>query len=88
MKLIYGTKEEFGLGNFMPTYIRNIKTNEILDEFAESGKDVAEVKYDQSNAKNAYAALRRTIDRYKERYANLITVTRRGDRVFLIRKEL
>lgn len=83
MKLVYGTKEEFGID-----IIRNTKIISILDEFAESGKDVAEVKYDQRNAKSAYASLTQAIRRYRERYANLITVTRRGNRVFLIRKEL
>lgn len=87
MKLVYGTKEEFGIDT-VPYRVRNTKIISILDEFAESGKEVAEVKYDQKNAKSAYASLRKAISRYRERYANLVAVTRRGDRVFLIRKEL
>lgn len=87
MKLIYGTKEEFGI-DIIRYHVRNTKIISILDEFAESGKDVAEVKYDQRNAKSAYTSLVQAIRRYRERYVNLITVTRRGDRVFLIRKEL
>lgn len=87
MKLIYGTKEEFGI-DIIRYRVRSTKIISILDEFAESGKEVAEVKYDQKNAQSAYASLRKAICRHKERYANLITVTRRGDSVFLIRKEL
>lgn len=87
MKLIYGTKEEFGIG-IVQYRVCNTKVISILEEFAESGKEVAEVEYDQKNAKSAYASLRKAICRYGERYANLITVARRGDRVFLIRKEL
>lgn len=87
MKLIYGTKEEFGIDTVLYR-VRNTKIISILDEFAESGKEVAEVKYDQKNAKSAYTSLTQAIRRYRERYANLITVARRGDRVFLIRKEL
>ena len=87
MKLVYGTKEEFGL-DVRACCIKSTKIYELLDEFVESGKDVAEVRYDQKNAKSAYATIRASIGRYKERYENLISVTRRGDRVFLIRKEL
>lgn len=86
MKLIYGTKEEFGIDT-VQFRVRNTKIISILDEFAESGKAVAEVKYDQKNAKSACATLRQAIRRYRERYANLIVVISRGDRVFLIRKE-
>lgn len=87
MKLIYGTKEEFGI-DIIGCRVRNTKIISILDEFVESGKEVAEIKYDQKNAKSAYGSLWQAIRRYRERYANLITVTVRGDRVFLIRKEL
>lgn len=87
MKLVYGTKEEFGIDS-IPYRVRSTKIISILDEFAESRKEVAEVKYDQKNSKSACASLRQAIRRYRERYANLITVTCRGDRVFLIRKEL
>lgn len=87
MKLVYGTKDEFGI-DIIGCRVRNTKIISILDEFVESGKEVAEVKYDQKNAKSAYASLGQAIRRYRERYENLITVTRRGDRVFLIRKEL
>lgn len=87
MKLIYGTKEEFGIDT-VQCRVRNTKVISTLDEFAESGKEVAEVKYDQKNAKSACTSLRQAIRRYRERYANLVTVTCRGDRVFLIRKEL
>ena len=87
MKLIYGTKEEFGF-DIRPYRVRNAKIISILDEFVESGKDVAEVKYDQKNAHSACGSLMQAIRNHRERYANLITVTRRGDRVFLIRKEL
>lgn len=87
MKLIYGTKEEFGIDT-IAYRVRSTKIISILDEFAGSGKEVAEVKYDQKNAKSACTSLRQAIRRYRERYANLITVTCRGNRVFLIRKEL
>ena len=87
MKLIYGTKKEFGI-DIIRYRVRNTKIVSILDEFVESEKEVAEVKYDQKNAKSAYASLKRVIRGYKERYENLIIVSRRGDRVFLIRKEL
>ena len=87
MKLVYGTKEEFGL-DFKRSHVHRSKNAALLDEFVESGKEVAEVQYDQKTAKGAYCALSNTIQRYKERYANLISITRRGERVFLIRKEL
>lgn len=87
MKLVYGTKEEFGLV-FKRSHVHRSKNEALLDEFLESGKEVAEVQYDQKTAKGAYCALSKAIQRYKERYANLISVTRRGERVFLIRKKL
>lgn len=87
MKLIYGTMEEFGI-DFKRSHVYRSKNAALLEEFVESGKEVAEVQYDQKTAKSAYCALSNTIQRYKERYANLIEITRRGERVFLIRKQL
>lgn len=87
MKLIYGSKEELGI-DCMPIRIRSSKIASMLDEFAESGQEVAEVVYDQKTAKGACSSLHSTIKRYKERYANLIAVARRGERIFLIRKKL
>lgn len=87
MNLTYGTMEEFGL-NFKRSHVHRSKNAALLEEFVESGKEVAEVQYDQKTAKSAYCALSHTIQRYKERYANLIEITRRGERVFLIRKKL
>lgn len=87
MKLTYGTMDEFGL-DFKRSHVHRSKNAALLEEFVESGKEVAEVQYDQKTAKSAYCALSHTIQRYKERYANLISVTRRGERVFLIRKKM
>lgn len=87
MKLVYGSREELGI-DCMPMRIRSSKIISMLDEFAESGQEVAEVLYDQKTAKGACSSLHATIKRYKERYANLIAVARRGERSFLIRKKL
>lgn len=58
----------------------------IIDEFIESGLQCAEVEdYTQNSAESCVASLKQTIKRY--RVFN-VRVTRRKNRVFLIRDEI
>lgn len=69
------------------TFYRRTKLREVIDEFMESGADVAEYLYGEGEYKNAESA-RNALNIHIKKRMLPIEVFTRGGRVYLGRKEI
>lgn len=69
------------------TFYRRTKLREVIDEFMESGADVAEYLFAESEYKNA-ESVRNALNAHIKKRMLPIEVFTRGGRVYLGRKEI